>query len=91
MTVRKVVCAAIRDPNTQIIYCGPRHFDQVMWNQLKAAGIEIALEFEQGFVDQWGYFMDRYEAMRVALNAGQKVDFGRQGNIKDHLFSEGLY
>lgn len=89
-----VVCAACR--RGDIILAGARHFDKVMLSQAKA--IDGALrpgagfEFEEGFIDQFGDFLTREEAMAIAIAAGQKVDIERGcGGHKDTLFSEGLY
>ncbi len=29
-----IVCAAIRQKNTGLMVCGPRHYDSVMWSQI---------------------------------------------------------
>ena len=46
---------------------------------------------EQGFLDQYGVFMDREEAMQVAIDSGQPLDMKRNGTPENELFSEGLY
>jgi hypothetical protein len=48
-------------------------------------------KWEQGFIDQWERFMDRHEALLVALAAGQPVDFERNSGSGNELYSEGLY
>ena len=45
---------------------------------------------EQGFIDQWGDFMSREEALKVALASGQRINMKRNGS-STQLFSEGLY
>jgi len=46
----------------------------------------------QGFIDQWGVFMCREEAMQVAKDAGQAIDIERGcGGSTTVLYSEGLY
>lgn len=92
---RFVVCAACRYGD--LIVCGARHFDKVMHSQLKQMREDKLFEFEkagraeQGFIDQYGVFMDREEALEVAKAAGQlnvrraKTSPGRE------LFSEDLY
>lgn len=75
---RRVVCAANRVPHIpDAMVCGPRHFHPVMHAQIRAfsaAGIGTRgdwMRAEQGFIDQWGTFMDRKEAFAVATAAGQ--------------------
>jgi hypothetical protein len=92
--IRHVVCAACRFGN--IIICGARHFDIVMQSQLYAMqGVYMPVfssMWNQGFIDQYGVFMDRKEAMQVAKKAGQEIDIelGCRGDSKT-LYSEGLY
>ncbi|GAB1720891.1 MAG: hypothetical protein NTAFB09_26220 [Nitrosospira sp.] len=80
---RMVVCAAILVKGS--IYIGPRHFDQTMIRHMVSLG-EIP---EQGFIDQWGVFMTREEAWKVAEAAGQ-IKYRVGGDGKE-LFSENLY
>ena len=89
--MRIVVCAACREPESDLIFCGPRHFDMTMQKQMEAAKIS-GRGMEQGFIDQHGVFMDREEAMEVAKAARQPIDFeyGCSGSFKI-LYSEGLY
>lgn len=80
-----VVCAAIRHSNGSII-CGPRHFDQTM----RAVICERSEDWrraEQGFVDQFGTFLTREEACKIAWARGQ-IDHTHTGGL---LFSEDLY
>jgi hypothetical protein len=48
---------------------------------------------DQGFVDQYGSFMSRYEAYQIALASGQLRYPEACGNGLDgpKLYSEGLY
>ena len=99
MIEKKVICAANRWKDT--IVCGARHFDSVMHSQIKAMEYiscpEHSLQWEQGFIDQFGNFLTREEAWVVAVNAKQIIRFvGSQthydlcrNDIK--LFSENLY
>lgn len=48
-------------------------------------------EGEQGFIDNFGIFMDRVEALAVAKASGQPLDMKRNGGSGDELYSEGLY
>lgn len=94
MRRRRVVCAAVRYPcGTMLV--GPRHFDGVMLMQYRryfgeghaghAPGEEQSV---QGFVDNKGVFIDRFEALEVAKAAGQILD---KTHPTDRLFSEDLY
>lgn len=49
----------------------------------------MALKMEQGFVDQYGTFMDREEAMKVAVASGQIMR--EVGGPSTVLYSEHLY
>ena len=89
---RKVVCAACRNGDYTLV--GPRHFCSVMHTQADAyvkLGLVDDRKWEQGFIDQWERFMDRHEALLVALAAGQPVDFERNSGSGNELYSEGLY
>jgi hypothetical protein len=83
---RVVVCAALLNNDDEII-CSPRHFDSTAraafnWN-------DHWWNAEQGFVDQFGVFMSREEAWKVAEAAGQ-IKYRCGGDGKE-LFSENLY
>lgn len=84
-TQRRVVCAAIRKGS--VLICGPRHFDFTMHEQIARAGVNMR-DAEQGFIDQWGRFMDRAEALEVAKAANQILI---KTPPEDRLFSEDLY
>lgn len=84
---RRVVCAALRSPNSLIL--GPRHFDKTMHDQIKQGSIAIEV-CEQGFIDQWGKFMNREEALAVAMAANQ-ILIKTGGANSEELFSEDLY
>jgi len=92
-TQRRVVCAAELHKPTEIVFCGARHGDVTMVLQILAAQfpIEQMLKqcFEQGFIDQFGVFMTREEALTVALAAGQRIY--RCGGDEKKLYSENLY
>lgn len=85
----RVVCAAIRDKLGRII-AGARHFDQVMIAQIRRTtpDQDAFRTAEQGFIDQFGNFLTREEAMVLATKWGQIIrdDEGRQS-----LYSENLY
>lgn len=74
---------------------GPRHFDNVMRKQLDFMRrtypkLDAAL-FDQGFIDQWGRFYTREEAMKAIKESGQPFNIERNGGQDKELFSEGLY
>lgn len=87
--VEKVVCAANR-LNDGTIICGARHWDDIMRNVAdKIIGTRKA-DAEQGFINQFGVFLTRKEAMSVVRASGQPFNQDRNGSC-DSLFSEGLY
>lgn len=76
---RRIACAANR--YGKFIIVGARHHDCMMRMQMTAIGYEKLWEFaggrdneEQGFIDQWGFFMDRKEAYDVAEASGQIIN-----------------
>jgi hypothetical protein len=89
VTDRKVVCAAIKFG--RMVVCGPRHFDMVMHNII--GHIEQPYlpkhpsQWIQGFVDQYGVFMSREEALSVAINANQII---KKHTPIDIIFSEDI-
>lgn len=83
-----IVCAALKLPDGTIV-CGPRHFDQTMHATLERMDKVLATgkhRAEQGFVDQWGTFLDRRAAMQVAVASEQVSE-----DAGDILYSEHLY
>lgn len=89
ITPRRVVCAAVKKEDR--IITGARHFDNIMRNQIKAAeGLDFwkSGDVEQGFIDQFGDFMDRKVAWGVALEQNQ---IAREVSVPGTLYSENLY
>ncbi len=90
---QKIVCAACS--NDEIILCGARHWDKIMNKQLdaiKKANPELrSSKFEQGFINQFGEFLTREDAMEVVKENGQPFDIERNGGSDKELYSEGLY
>jgi len=82
-----VVCAANRKDG--VIFCGARHCDSVMRKQAEAAGMKLTAA-EQGFINQFGEFLTREEAMQIVKESGQPFNIERN-NGDSYLFSEGLY
>lgn len=92
---RRVVCAANR-MSDGTLFIGARHWDELMHAQAQRYIDLNNLEdhevgdAEQGFIDQWGVFMDREEAWKVAEAANQ-ILFTGPGFSGPELFSENLY
>ena len=85
---RTVVCAALLYKCGTIIV-SVRHFDAFARKQVELHKLKH-FQHKQGFVDQWGNFMNREEAWHVATTNRQKIDHDRNGP-KGTLYSEGLY
>jgi len=90
----RIVCAAIKYEN--YIIAGARHFDGIMhkaidillgtgWTKPKVS------DWQQGFIDQWGKFYNRKEAMQIVKASGQPFDAERNSGNGQDLYSEGLY
>lgn len=82
-----IVCAANRHRETGTIFCGARHFDNVMRGQIKAAGYK-SFGYDQGFLDQFARFYNRKEAWEIAERNGQ---IKKQVSTPGTLYSENLY
>ena len=91
--LRRVVCAACRSSKTGTMVLGPRHMDNVMRVHVELTPNHDYHDFDdQGFIDQWGIYMNRQEAWKVAEAAKQIVyrcggDTAKGGT----LYSENLY
>jgi len=88
---RVVVCAAIK--YGELIICSARHYDKRMHKILRFINKDqLPPDKEiQGFIDQFGTFMDRFEAMEIVLGNKQSLDVERNGGEIKELYSEGLY
>ncbi len=87
---RRIVCAANRDRDGLVIV-GVRHWDAFMHAQADSQPW-VAGHHEQGFIDQFGVFMSRTEAWRVASAAGQIIRrVGGDNADGGTLYSENLY
>ncbi len=88
---RWVVCAA--NKYDDYIVCGARHFDSIMHGVLHAMDNRPhSSTAEQGFIDQFGVWMNRVEALQVAKDSGQPLNMERNGCPQNRkLYSEGLY
>lgn len=93
---RRVVCAANKYDcdygGIDMIFIGVRHFCPIMRQNMEPHKDFIKRESEvQGFIDQFGVFMDRKQALQVAREAGQ-LNIARIKTWPDNeLFSEDLY
>lgn len=90
---RRIVCAA--NMYQGYIVLGIRHGDVAMRNQIETlhkAGVFVGVpyhDWEQGFVDQFGEFHNREDALKIARAANQ---IHRScGGDDSWLSSEGLY
>jgi hypothetical protein len=88
--MRRIVCAACKMADGLVIL-GARHWDRRMHALADTVyqGEYSGIEHEQGFIDQWGEFLNREDALVVATAAGQIIR--RCGGDSDELFSENLY
>ncbi len=96
---RWVVCAAHEityiENNVEHTFCipSPRHSDPThhsLYQRLDPMYQQTKGTPRQGFLDNWGIFMDREEAYGVAEKAGQ-IRFPEYGYGHKKLFSEMLY
>lgn len=93
---RRVVAAAIRAADGSVLI-GIRHYSRDMHAQIqhRKDGQKFVRRHDpdQGFVDQFGVYMTREEAYRVALAAGQIIRPDLCGRALDgpKLYSEGIY
>lgn len=90
----KIVCAAciVFHNENEVLLVGARHFDAVMRNQATLMGIDLSKTPGKisGFIDQFGYFHEREEALAIVKAFGQPFNQERNGS-STKLFSEGLY
>lgn len=87
-----IVCAAIKSGHT--IITGARHFDTIMQPHVsihKDYTDEICIKWEQGFIDQFGNFYNRKDALQIVKESGQPFNAERNSGSGNELYSEGLY
>ena len=82
-----IVCAA--NNYDGFIIPSARHFDLAMGNIVKKCGLSES-EHTQGFIDQFGKFYNRIDAMKIVKENGQKFNIERNQSL-GLLYSEGLY
>lgn len=92
ITTRRIVCAAIRAADGELLL-GIRHYSLDMHAQIskRIDGEKFTHRGgdDQGFVDQFGAYLTRAEAYRVASESRQIINPDACPNYK--LYSEGLY
>ena len=85
-----IICAAVRNPETNEIVKGYRHFDMHMQCEFELKKLDALKFTEQGFMDKFGNFKNRIEAYEIVTTSGQYFDSER--NVSTHkLYSEGIY
>lgn len=86
----RIVCAAIQHKETKEIIVGPRHYDSTMRNQIeKFGGVQKwRANADQGFIDQFGRFIDRKVSWLIAESQGQII---QECSVPGTLYSENLY
>jgi hypothetical protein len=98
MTESIIVCAANRaflEDGTEVLLIGARHWDKHMHRQANVYGDLMCDKHNpdyQGFVDQYGQWFSRVDAMAIAKENGQirNPEVGG-GEHEKELFSEHLY
>ena len=92
----RVVMVDATDPLHGFVVVGVRHFDPIMRTTIKALGLDresraSVMQYEQGFIDNYGTYMTREEALAVAMDAGQ-IRYRSMKHIPHaELLSEDLY
>lgn len=95
---RRIVCAANRfelKSGETLVVPGVRHYSPDMAKVLDQFREKLVSEQvygdNQGFVDQWGNYFTRKEALIIATHSGQINRWNEKTFPKDELFSEDLY
>lgn len=85
-----LVCAAIKDKDTNAIFSGVRHADiyEMLYN------LDYKIDAIEGFVDNRNNFYDRHEAFMWAQQIGQLPETVleyKKEHMENELYSEDLY
>lgn len=95
---RRIVCAANRfelKAGGTLVITGTRHYSKDMAEVLDHLRDIVVTDHvtgdNQGFVDQWGEYWNREDALIIATHAGQINTVRKKGAPYDSLFSEDLY
>ena len=92
MVQSRIVCAANKSDVDGFLIISARHFDKRMHEQINVSGRKPSEFFyNQGFIDQFGTWWDREDALRIATEAGQINKHRKKTFPEDQLFSEDLY
>ena len=91
-----IVCAANKDPETQVVYPCVRHGCEIFWGLIDAQfphGSKKVMHFEQGFLTNKYRFVSRTEAWNIAIQQKQIKRLCPTGSTTPNpkLFSEMLY
>lgn len=93
--LRRIVCAAnlyLPDKKhyPRVLLLGPRHWDETMRKQYDQTNCDIPhSDFEEGFIDNFGTFWNRKDALVIARKKNQIV---RELDYEtEELYSEMLY
>lgn len=97
-TQRIIVCAALRFPHLDLVIPGARHYSEDihrLMNKLKEHGLmpkkrEQAVGENQGFLDNFGNYWNREDALVIA-RAAHQLDGKEKSGSETELFSEDLY
>lgn len=93
---QRIVCAALRAADGDILL-GIRHYSKDMRDTIKkridGKKFHHCHDENQGFVDQYGKYLTRREAYKVAEAAGQIINPKACGGVSPDkiLYSEGIY
>lgn len=85
-----LVCAAIKDKNTNVVFCGVRHAN--IYEML--CDLNYKIDAIEGFVDEENNFYDRSDAYNYALAHHQlprTVVEWKEEKFERELYSEDLY
>lgn len=92
MKEQRIVCAALRAEDGEVLL-GIRHYSTDMYvnidNRRDGDKFKHRSDKDQGFVDQWGTFLSREEAYKIAQKNGQLKY--PEACHRERLYSEGLY
>lgn len=85
-----IICAALKDRNTNIIFSGVRHAD--IYEMLH--NLDYKIDAIEGFVDNRNNFYNRHEAFMWAQQIGQLPETVleyKNDRSENELYSEDLY
>lgn len=95
---RRIVCAANRfklKTGGYLVIPGSRHYSKDMAEVIDQVRDKVVNDHvhgdDQGFIDQWGEYFTREEALVIATHAGQINKVRPKSGPADELFSEDLY